>query len=166
VLSAKVADSSSEGTVSALNATSSTFAEVAGDGSTPACILRSGPECVLSATAIRSASQSTANAGGASSSSSGTRLLGFKIAGVPAYTHGVPPPNHTIPLPGIGFIIFNEQVCDGGTLTSSGSCSGATHSGLTVRGLRVVVTIANNLLGLSPGVELILAEAHSDATFN
>ena len=42
----------------------------------------------------------------------------------------------------------------------------ATHSGLTVRGVLVVVTIAHNLLGLTPGVELILAEAHSDATFN
>ena len=165
VVSAKVADSSSQGAVNLSNATSSTFAEVAGDGATPACVLRAGPECVLSATAVRSASQSTANAGGASSTASGTTLLGFKIGGIPGYTAGTPPPNHTIPLPGIGFIILNERFCDGGTTTSSG-CSGATHSGLTVRGLRVVVTVANNLLGLQPGVELIIAEAHSDATFN
>jgi fimbrial isopeptide formation D2 family protein/uncharacterized repeat protein (TIGR01451 family) len=166
VLSAKVADSSSQGAVNALNATSSTFAEVAGDGAVPACILRSGAECVLSADAVRSASQSTANAGGASSSSTGTRLLGFKIAGVPAYTAGRPPPNHTVPLTGIGFLIMNEQVCDGGTQTYTNSCSGASHSGLTVRGIRIVVTVAKNLLGLQPGIELVIAEAHSDATFN
>ena len=64
------------------------------------------------------------------------------------------------------FLILNEQVCDGGTTTFTGSCSGATHSGLTVRGVRVVVTVAQNLLGLQPGIELIIAEAHSDATFN
>ena len=61
---------------------------------------------------------------------------------------------------------MNEQVCDGGTQTYTNQCSGASHSGLTVRGIRVVVTVAKNVLGLQPGIELVIAEAHSDATFN
>ena len=165
IVSAKVADSTSEGAVSSLNATSSTFAEVAGDGESTLCILRGGTLCVVMAKVIRSASQSTANASGASSSDSGSTLLGFQIGDSPPYKAGQPPTNHTVPLPGIGFIILNEQFCDGGT-TASHTCSGATHSGLTVRALRIVVNIPDNVLGLKPGVELIVAEAHSDATFN
>ena len=84
-------------------------------------------------------------------------MLGLPVGVTPA-------PNTTINLPGIGFIILNEQFCDGGTAASH-ACSGATASGLTVRAIRVVVTVANGLLGLNPGVEVVVAEAHADSRF-
>ena len=77
-----------------------------------------------------------------------------------------PPPNTRIDLAGLGFVMLNEQFCDNnGTLAancSNGSVAG--HAGLTVRGIRLVVTVPN-VLGLTPGVEIIVSEAHSDAKF-
>jgi uncharacterized membrane protein YjjB (DUF3815 family) len=62
--------------------------------------------------------------------------------------------------------MLNEQFCDNnGTLAAScanGSVAG--HAGLTVRGIHLVVTVPN-VLGLAPGVEIIVSEAHSDAKF-
>jgi hypothetical protein len=43
------------------------------------------------------------------------------------------------------------------------TCAGTKHSGLTVRAIHVVVT--KGALGLLPGVDVVVAEAHSDATF-
>jgi hypothetical protein len=71
-----------------------------------------------------------------------------------------------VELPGIGFVIFNEQFCDNGAALPS--CMGSTtpgHSGLTVRAIRVVITAPDNPAGLPAGAEVIVAEAHSDATF-
>jgi len=42
------------------------------------------------------------------------------------------------------------------------TCSGTTHSGLTVRAIRVV--LLDPPPGGLPGLEVIVAEAHSDAT--
>ena len=61
-----------------------------------------------------------------------------------------------INLPGIGFVILNEQFSDG---PETG------HSGLTVRAIHMVVTVPDNPFGLTAGAEIIVAEAHSDATF-
>ena len=73
-----------------------------------------------------------------------------------------PPPNTTIELPGIGFVVLNEQTCDNGSQATH-TCSGLNHSGLTVRAVHVVVT--KGALGLLPGVDVVVSEAHSDATF-
>jgi len=77
-----------------------------------------------------------------------------------------PPRNTVIDLPGLGFLILNEQFCDNqGTLPSN--CSDGLvvgHAGLTVRALRLVVTVPENPLGLKTG-QIIVAESHSDATF-
>ena len=77
-----------------------------------------------------------------------------------------PPANTRIDLAGLGFVILNEQFCDNdGTLAKNcadGSVAG--HAGLTVRGIRLVATVPN-VLGLTPGAEIIVAEAHSDAKF-
>jgi hypothetical protein len=74
-----------------------------------------------------------------------------------------PPPNTVIELPGIGFVILNEQFCDAnGTLANQ--CSDGTalgRAGLTVRNIHVVVTVPDNPSGLTPGAEIIVAEAHS-----
>jgi hypothetical protein len=74
-------------------------------------------------------------------------------------------PNTTINLPGIGFVVLNEQVCDGGG-EATHSCSGYPHSGITVTAVHIVVTVLDTTLNLKPGLEVIVARAHADATFH
>jgi len=59
-------------------------------------------------------------------------------------------------------VIFNEQFCDNGAALPD--CAGSTHAGLTVRAIHLVVTVPDNDLGLRVG-DIIIAEAHSDASF-
>jgi hypothetical protein len=74
-----------------------------------------------------------------------------------------PGPNTVINLLGIGYLVLNEQICDDGdpVAATNPRCSGADHSGLTVRSLHLV--LLQNFGAFSPGVEVIVAEAHSDA---
>jgi hypothetical protein len=162
-VNAQVADSSSSGSFTSTTSTARSWAEVAGDGTQPACVLSYVTDCVVKATLIRSEARSTATAAGSTSTDTGTSLVGLKVLGIPIA--GTPEPNATLVLPGIGFIILNEQFCDNGAAVSH-SCSAAGHTGITVRAVRVVITVANNILHLDPGVELIVAEAHADSTFN
>ncbi|HVK29803.1 MAG TPA: choice-of-anchor P family protein [Nocardioides sp.] len=166
IVGAKVADTSSTGALTTSSATSRSWAEVAGDGAGPVCVLRTAPTaCVVSATAVRSEARSTAGPAGSTSTDAGTVLVDLRVLGAPLLPGGLTPaPNTTINLPGIGFIILNEQFCDAGGAANH-SCAGAPASGLTVRAVRVVVTVANNLLGLTPGVEVVVAEAHADSSF-
>ncbi len=157
VVSAEAAMSESSGALSATNSTASSFAQVTG-------VCLPTPGCTtISATAVKSQSNSTAD-GGASSNGDGTELIGLVVMGTPMSAN--PPPNTTMELPGIGFVILNEQFCDNnGTLAAN--CSDGTvagNSGLTVRAIHVFVTVPANLAGLQEG-EAIVAEAHSDATF-
>ena len=120
--------------------------------------------CAASATVVKSQSNSTANGFGASSDAGGTQLVGLVVMGTPV--GATPPPNTVIDLPGIGFLTLNEQFCDNqGTLPNN--CSDglvSAHAGLTVRALRLVVTVPENPLGLKTG-QVIVAESHSDAAF-
>jgi hypothetical protein len=154
-VSAGASVSESSGALSATNSTASSFAQATG-----VCITTG---CAISAALVKSQSNSTAN-GGASSDPKGTELVGLIVMGTPVSAN--PPPNTTIDLPGIGFVILNEQFCDNnGTLANK--CSDGTvpgHSGLTVRAIHVVVTVPDNPAGLQEG-EVIVAEAHSDAVF-
>ncbi|WP_460848562.1 choice-of-anchor P family protein [Nocardioides ultimimeridianus] len=162
VLGAAVADSHSDGALTATASTSRSYAEVAGDGSGPLCVLGNAGSCVVSATTVRSEARSSGTSSGSSSSDTGTQLVGLKVLGVPI--SGTPAPNTVINLPGIGFVILNEQFCDAGGAANH-ACIGAKHSGITIRSIRVVVTVANNLLGLNPGVEVDVAQAHADSSF-
>lgn len=107
---------------------------------------------LIKATVVRSQSNSYAAAGGASSTPAGTQLLNITI-GTTSIPNN-PAPNTTIALPGIGFIVFNEQIPD---------APAAGHNGLTVRAIRVHI---DQLGGVIPGTEIIVAEAHSDAQFS
>jgi hypothetical protein len=113
---------------------------------------------------VKSQSNSAAQGSTASSNSVGTQLVGLVVMGTPVSAN--PPPNTVIDLPGIGFLIVNEQFCDNqGTLASN--CSDGVifgHAGLTVRALRLVVTVPGNALGLKTG-QVIVAESHSDAAY-
>jgi hypothetical protein len=167
ILTAGASVSESQGATFTDASAASTFAEV---GGVP-CILRAG-QCTVSAQVIRSQSNSQAAASGTSSNADGTQLLGVNVLGTDVCamlgleSTCTPPPNTRIDLAGLGFVMLNEQFCDNnGTLAAScanGSVAG--HAGLTVRGIRLVVTVPN-VLGLAPGVEIIVSEAHSDAKF-
>ncbi|OLC41664.1 MAG: hypothetical protein AUH43_24190 [Acidobacteria bacterium 13_1_40CM_65_14] len=167
VLTAGASVSESQGASFTDTSAASTFAEV---GGVP-CILKAG-SCTVSAEVIRSQSNSEAAASGTFSNADGTQLLGATVLGTDVCamlgleSTCTPPANTRIDLAGLGFVILNEQVCDnGGTLAkecADGSVAG--HAGLTVRGIRLVVTVPN-VLGLTPGAEIIVAEAHSDAKF-
>jgi uncharacterized repeat protein (TIGR01451 family)/fimbrial isopeptide formation D2 family protein len=170
LLATGVAKTSSIGTIDATSATSTGRAEAAN-----VCVLRfpSDPtKCVVMADAVKSVSTSTANGSASSddrvSATDRTELVNLRIRTSPGGTLLTvpidPPPNFTISLPGIGFLVLNEQVCDGGSLAATGHprCTGSSHSGLTVRSLHLV--LLQNFGQFSPGVEVIVAEAHSDAT--
>jgi hypothetical protein len=154
-VSAGASESESSGMLTATNSTASSFAQA-----TNVCLATG---CAISASVVKSQSNSTAD-GGASSNDSGTELVGLVVMGTPVSAN--PPPNTVIDLPGIGFVIVNEQFCDNnGTLANN--CSDGTvagNSGLTVRAIHVFVTVPANPAGLQEG-EVIVAEAHSDATF-
>jgi hypothetical protein len=127
------------------------------------------------ADAVKTVSTSKAGAGVVTSSDrlsdlDKTELLNLRIRSTPGGPLlSIPvdvPPNFTLTIPGIGFVVLNEQICDGGSLASTGQprCSGATHSGLTARAVHLV--LLPNFGQFSPGVEVIVAEAHSDVTSN
>jgi hypothetical protein len=162
-VNAQVADTSTSGSFTATSSTSQSWAEVAGDGTKPACVLQSGLRCVVEATTIRAQANSLATSAGSTSTDAGSKLVDLSVLTLPISANAAP--NTVIPLAGIGFVILNEQFCDNGA-SASHSCSAAGHSGITVRAIRIVITVANNILHLNPGVELIVSEAHADTTFN
>jgi hypothetical protein len=156
---AGASQSESSGALTTDASTASSFAQVA-----QVCLMPSSGGCTAGATVAKSQSNSNANRFGASSDAGGTELIGLVVMGTPVGAN--PPPNTVIDLPGIGFLILNEQFCDNqGTLPSN--CSDGlvfAHAGLTVRALRLVVTVPGNPLGLKTG-QVIVAESHSDAAF-
>jgi len=157
-VSAGASVSDSSGALGPTGSTASSFAEATG-----VCLLPAATGCTISATLVKSQSNSAADASGASSDDDETALVDVVVMGTPV--SAAPPPNTVIELPGIGFVILNEQICDNdGTLAAN--CSDGTapgHSGLTVRDIHVVATVPDNPLGLTPGTEIIVSEAHSDA---
>jgi len=156
---AGASQSESSGALTTDASTASSFAQV-----TQVCLMPSSAGCTAGATVVKSQSNSTANRFGASSDAGGTELVGVVVMGTPVGAN--PPANTAIDLPGIGFLILNEQFCDNqGTLPNN--CSDGlvlAHAGLTVRALRLVVTVPENPLGLKTG-QVIVAESHSDARF-
>lgn len=140
------------GTLGATDSTASSYA--AGQN---VCILKNAAGvCTISAEAVRSESNSTADATSASSNDGGpprTFVVNVNVLGAPVTS---PVDNEVVALPGIGFVILNEQVPDA---TAPG------HTGLTVSAVHVVVTKAQNPFNLPVGADIIVAQAHSDATF-
>ena len=157
LVTTKAVESDSLGTRDADSSDASSFAQAK-----DLCVLPNAVtagQCTIGAQLVRSQANSTANAGGASSSDTGTNLVKLTILGVPIPV--TPPRNTVIPLGPLGFVVLNEQTCDGGGTPPT--CAGGTHSGLTVRAVRVVLTTP--LDPLLRGAEIIVAEAHSDATW-
>jgi hypothetical protein len=159
VVSTATAASNSVGTVttgSNASSTSSSYAKA--QTVCVGSVVKTSTGCTgtITATAVQSQANSSASGTGASSNDTGTTFLNL-VVGTQAITVPVPR-NDTIMLPGLGFVVLNEQFCDSpGTLAS---CSGTNHSGLTVRAIDVVIN-----QGPLAGTEVIVADAHSDATF-
>jgi len=158
VLTAESAATDSRGTIDGQSARATNWAEIQS-----ACLLADPTgTCTVGASVLRSQSNSLADRDSASSDDDGTLFAQVKVLGVPVTA--TPPPNTVVELPGIGYLILNEQFCDNGAaLPDCSDVSG--HAGLTVRAVHLVVTVPSNPTGLEPGAEVILDEAHSDATW-
>lgn len=120
------------------------------------CVLKNGTVCTVFAELLRSESASTAEDGVRSSTDGGstkTFLVNASVLGV-RVTSGVN--NEVVDLPGIGFVILNEQVAD---------AAAPGHTGLTVSAIHVVITKEKNPFNLPVGADIVVAQAHSDATF-
>ena len=84
---------------------------------------------LVTATAVQSVSTTTEHAPGSfSTSAAGTKFVGLVVAGTAI--SGTPAPNTKINLPGVGYVILNQQVS---TVTKTGAS-------LTVIAIHVVVT--------------------------
>ena len=104
---------------------------------------------LVSATAIRSASTTTRDEGSGklSISAAGTQFLGLSVAGVPI--GGTPAPNTKLTLPGVGYVVLNQQ---------TGHVS-ASRASLTVIGIHVYVTLTTPLAPV--GTQIIVSDATS-----
>jgi hypothetical protein len=126
---------------------------------------------VVSATLVKSQSNANANGSGATADDLGTQLVSVSINGTPLDFN--PGPNSVVTLPGLGFVVLNEQFCDGtpspttppapGAVTCQDGAGPPYATGRTVRSIHVFVT--KGTAGLLPGAEVIVSEAHADASF-
>jgi hypothetical protein len=105
---------------------------------------------LIVADTVKAVAQDTFRDGKRFSSTQGTQFVGLKVGDtvVPVDV----PPNTRIDLPGIGFVIVNEQI-----IPAPGSTARTQ-----VNGLRVVVN-KNNTLGVPVGTQIIVAHADSTA---
>lgn len=152
---ADAAVSDSSGTLGPTESRATSSAQATG-----ICVAPSANGCTVGADLVRSEANSSGTAAGASSNDGDTMLIGVTVGGSP--TSAAPPANTRIEIPGVGYVILNEQFCDDGATLPD--CAGSDHSGLTVRAIHLVITVPDNPLGLTAG-EVIVAETHSDATF-
>ena len=102
------------------------------------------------ADAVTAVAKDTFRNGQRFSSTQGSQFAGLKVAGVVVPLNVAP--NTRLDLPGVGYVVINEQ-----KLPASGSTSRTQ-----VNGLHVFVT-RNNTLGVPVGTEIIVAHADSTA---
>lgn len=103
---------------------------------------------LISAETVKSVSTTTEGPGGAEFSSEGSSLLNAVVAGNPI--GATPPPNTSIDLPDLGYVVLNEQIT-----TAQGS---GGH--FVVNMIHVFVTLENTL-GIPVGTEIIISHAKS-----
>jgi len=102
---------------------------------------------LISADQVLAVASSYANGGTVGSDAVGSQLVGLVIGG--QAISSMPAPNTRIALPGVGYVVLNEQTVTG---------NGTTASGITVNMIHVV--LQNALTGLKTG-EIILGSARS-----
>jgi hypothetical protein len=107
---------------------------------------------VITATEVAAVSTTSHDSGGFHFDATGSGLLNLAINGIPVTI--APPPNTTIPLPGIGSVVLNEQI----------QHAGASSASFTVN--MIHVTITATLPGIAPGTQVVVAHAQSDLELN
>jgi hypothetical protein len=105
---------------------------------------------LISADTVTAVAQDTFKDGERISSTQGSQFSNLRVAGIRVATNVAP--NTRIVLPGIGYVVVNEQKIPSPTSTAR----------LQVNGLHVFVT-TTNLLGLPVGSQIIVAHADSTA---
>lgn len=108
---------------------------------------------LVAADAVKSVSSSISSASGFSTSAAGTIFTNAKVLGLPVLLNVAP--NSRIVLPGIGYVILNEQM----------SSVSSTAAKLTVNAVHIHVSEVN-VLGLPVGLQLIIAGAESSTLAN
>ena len=89
-----------------------------------------------------------------SNSAAGTEFLGLTVAGVPV--SGTPAPNTKLALPGVGYVILNQQ---------TGHIGGSKAS-LTVIAIHVVVTLSTPLAPVGTNIVVSFANSALGGAFN
>lgn len=105
---------------------------------------------LIAAKAVLALATSYANGTSAASEADGSTLLNLVVAGV-AYADGAPGPNTRVALPGVGYVVLNEQIRSG---------DGVRSSGLTVNMIHVY--LIDQVTGGSAG-EIIVGAATTTA---
>jgi len=103
---------------------------------------------LITADAVKAVAQDTFRNGRRTSSTQGTEFARLRVAGLPVSVDVRP--NTRLDLPGIGYVVVNEQKIPAAN----------SDARTQVNGLRVVVT-RNNPLGLPVGAQIVVAHADS-----
>ena len=119
----------------------------------------------MSARAVTSVSTTSRDnsTGALSVSAAGTQFLGLSVAGVPI--GGTPAPNTKITLPGVGYVLLNQQTPSIGAVAANLTVTLWLHrvvqtgSSIRVIMIQLNVTVPSNPLGLSPGTVVDIASA-------
>lgn len=116
---------------------------------------------LITARQVLGVASSYVNQGGAASEATGSMLADLVVNGVPVGTDALSPPNTRLALPGVGYVVLNEQTLSG---------NGVTTSGITVNMIHVVLqtVIPGGLLGgkivLHTG-DIVVGSASSSAGY-
>jgi len=105
---------------------------------------------LIVAKAVLALATSHANGTSAGSEANGSTLLNLVIGGV-SYADGAPAPNTRVALPGVGYVVLNEQISSG---------DGVHSTSLTV--IMIHVYLVNALTGATAG-EIVVGAATSTA---
>ena len=106
---------------------------------------------LITAEAVLAVATSYANGVTATSESNGSALLGLVVNGVD-YADGPPAPNTQVSLPGVGYVVLNEQIPYG---------DGAHNTGLTVNMIHVYLT---DPVSGTPTGDIVIGMAKSAAS--
>ncbi len=104
----------------------------------------------ITADRVTAFAKATYDSTGGSASANGSNFEGLELAGTPFQAS--PPPNTRVPLPGLGYVILNEQKLR----------SGPTGASARVIMLHVFIDTENSF-GLPVGTEIIVSSARSAA---
>ncbi|MBA2388867.1 MAG: hypothetical protein H0V67_01315 [Geodermatophilaceae bacterium] len=103
---------------------------------------------LVTAGAVTAASASSNGTNGLRTSAAGTSFANLKVLGLPVLLS--PAPNTRMTLPGVGYVVLNEQTAK----------INASSASLRVNAIRAVVTTPN-LLGFDVGTTVVVSQAYS-----